>query len=208
MMHPLIMRRLRLSGFLATAALLAIGCAGLLPGGGATDLGGPWRAEPFSVDPAIVAEAERQCRVQFGPMVKPDSSLAVVDARGDGLLIVAFAGRSSSALCEIAVREDGELIVQGAGAMESADPLPAIGPAEIRTDGVNSSGPGPAGSRSSVTGQAGLQIQSLEIVTPSGLRLQPSIGRDGWFAAWWPTGEMDVEVNGYDASGALAGSSR
>jgi hypothetical protein len=207
MMHPVGMRRRRSGPLLPAIAVVAAGCASLLPGGGRTDLGGPWLAEPFAVDQSIVATAEQMCRRQSGPVVKADSTLAVVDARGDGRLIIAFAGRTSSALCEIEAGPDGEMHVQGAGGMESTEPLPALGPTEVRTDGVTGSESGPGGSRSSVTGQAGPHVATLVVVTRSGLRIRPSLGRDGWFAAWWPTLEMEVVVEGYDASGALVGRS-
>ncbi|HEU4921384.1 MAG TPA: hypothetical protein VFT20_16730, partial [Candidatus Limnocylindrales bacterium] len=107
--------------------------------------------------------------------------------------------------CDLEVGPDGELLVQGAGGMQSTESLPVLGPTEIRADGVTGSETGPGGSRSSVTGQAGPVIASLAVVTPSGLRIRPSLGREGWFAAWWPTLEMEVVVEGYDASGALVG---
>ena len=205
MMHPVGMRRRRSGPLLPAIAVVAAGCASLLPGGGRTDLGGPWVPEPFAVDQSIVATAEQECRRPAIDAVKADSTLAVVDARGGDRLIVALAGRTSSAMCDLEAGPDGELLVQGAGGMESTEPLPAPGPTEIRTDGVNRAGPDVQGSHSSVTGQAGPLVASLVVVTPSGLRIRPSIGRDGWFAAWWPTAEMEVVVEGYDASGALVG---
>jgi hypothetical protein len=191
---------------LLAAAALSAGCAGLLPQSGTTNLGGPWRPEPFAVADTILLDAERACRRDLGGMVRPDNTFVVADARGDGVLLVAFAGPASAAMCEFGVSEDGKLHARGGGSSESSDPWPRLGPTDVETQGVGISDDGVV-QRSSTTGRAGALVARVEIVTPAGLRLRASLGRDGWFAAWWPAGDEQIVVEAYDASGALVGSS-
>jgi hypothetical protein len=209
MMHAsgMIGREIRGGRTLAIAALLATistACGGsILPQGGATDLTGPWQAEPYAVAQPLMAEAELLCRDGIGAMVGPDNVLVVVDARGGGILVLTFAGQKSSSICELLASSSGNLSTSGGTGRESDQALQEPAPNELRMDGVSNSG-----ARSTIAGQAGAMIAAVEVVVPGGPRVRASLGRDGWFTAWWPTDETDVQVNGYDSAGTLVGSAR
>jgi hypothetical protein len=171
------------------------------------DLGEPWQARPFAVDPALVMAAERICREPAQHMFPAGLPLVVVDARGDDRLLLLFAGPADTSECFLMRDRTGQLRWDSGGGSGSDPPPPALRPTEIRFSGAGSSDvPGKPWSYG--IGQAGMAVASVELTPPSGDTVQASLNR-GWFAAWWYGLDHDagIVVRGYDAVGGLVGSS-
>ena len=89
-----------------------------------------------------------------------------------------------------------------------------------RTDGIRGRLPGqarpPARARGAlpdeglgwVVGQAGGAIVAIEVEVSTGERLRASLGDSGWFAAWWPGVAEFRRASGFDATGALLGTTQ
>ena len=175
------------------------------------DLSGPWQAQPFAVDPAMIAAAERMCRDPTGMLVPVGTPLGLVDARGGNRLLLVFAGPGKSAECLVTRDRAGGLMVEGGGS-SIGDMQPALGPNEMVLQGASTQsgtdGPnGPIPPISYATGRVGPGIQVVEIVLPAGVSMRASLDR-GFFAAWWPGEGDSISARGYDAGGRLVSSAQ
>jgi hypothetical protein len=210
-MHPWPMTRPRHPRLVAlTLLVLIVGACGEAevsdPPTPIPDLSAPWQAQPFPVDPAIVAAAEQMCRDPAGMLVPVGTPLGLVDARGGNRLLLVFAGPGKSAECVVGRDRAGRLLSEGGGS-SIGDIEPALGPNEMVLHGASTqSGTGgpnePVLPMSYVTGSVGPGIQAVEIALPSGVSMRASLNR-GLFAAWWPGEGNSVVARGYDAAGQL-----
>jgi hypothetical protein len=202
-----------LRGFLAMAlaVIVCIGCddADSAPPPVIHDLGEPWQAAPFTVDPTVIATAERTCRdPKMGMMPKAGMPLVLVDARGGGAIYLKFAAGFDEAECFVQQDANGVLTNQGGGSSSGGNAQPPLAPTELQLGGSGSQSDGnaPGQTKSYATGRAGAGIAIVEIVLGNGHSLQASLN-GGWFAAWWPSGDSAKVVRGYDGSGTLVGTS-
>ena len=53
---------------------------------------------------------------------------------------------------------------------------------------------------SSVSGRAGANVAAVDIVLVPGTHVWATLA-NGWFAAWWPTGDGIMKVQPFDAIG-------
>ena len=175
------------------------------------DLSGPWQAQPFPVDPAIIAAAEQLCRDPTALVVPAGTPLVLVDARGGGRLLMLFAGPGVSGECMVLRDRAGRLNPDGGGS-SIGEIEPALGPNEMVFHGAStqsgSAGPNdPNLPISYATGRVGPAIQGVEIVLPGGISMRASLAR-GSFAAWWPGEGNSIVARGYDAGGRLVSSAQ
>jgi hypothetical protein len=177
------------------------------------ELTGPWRPQPFTLDPVLrerIAEACRRPPMRRGP----GSVLAVIDARGGGLVTVRMTGVDAGECSGIAISPDGELIPAGGGSVfDQVEVAPKLrdfqlGPLEV------SGGAGgdflPVDGLVNVFGTAGPGIATV-VIEPVGRPSLVASLENGWFAAWWPItldeapdgarlppGAFDFVVQAYD----------
>jgi hypothetical protein len=202
MMHRLAMRRL-IAALLA-ACWIAAGCSAFAVERYARndDIRGLWRPDPLSVEPATITAAQAACedtRARFGAGVAADR-LAIVDARGTGLITMIFSGAGSAYMqCELRMDAGGQVSMTGGWAekAEGSDLLLAPDRLMIVHSGGLLSGGDLA---SNVVGRFGPAVASVRLVFGAGQVVRASVG-GGWFTAWWPNPDMGFVVEAYDVTG-------
>lgn len=176
------------------------------------DLMGPWRPEPFALDPAFVAAVGAACRreIELGAGSQP----TIIDARGASVVTVGMKGVESGRCSALEVDRDGSLVGAGGGwrGMPAEEPVLAPGTlAGIEVDFVGGGDLRNAGP--SVNGRVGPGIVRVEIVTLDGGTVLASL-QNGRFAAWWPQPidrrgwtadprQVHFLVRAYDATGTV-----
>jgi hypothetical protein len=174
------------------------------------DLLGPWRAEPFVLDPAFVAAVGAACRreIEMGAGSQP----TIIDARGARVVTVGMTGLESGRCRALEVLDSGAVAGAGGGwrGRRPADPVLAPGmlagiEVDVITGGALETG-GP-----SVHGRVGPGIVRVEIVTVDRGTVVATL-QNGQFAAWWPHRDPAVAgdarsirftVRAYDVSGTV-----
>ena len=130
-------------------------------------------------------------------------TLAVVDARGEGRLLVGYANPGgSTAWLEATMRPEPpiecQIMSEAGGGL-----VPPAG-RELRPSSVGSSDDG-EGWWTLFSGSAGADISEVAAEVPG---LPPIVGTltaDGWFALWWPEAgdpPFDFRIVGFGADGA------
>ena len=119
-MHPWPMTRSRQPCLVALMlVLLIVGACGEAEVSEAPtaipDLSAPWQAQPFAVDPAIIAAAERLCRDPTTLVVPAGTPLVLVDSRGGNRLLLLFEGPGKSGECLVTRDRGGRLMPDGGG---------------------------------------------------------------------------------------------
>lgn len=174
---------------------------------------GPWRPRPLLLDPAFRARADATCRLDMG--MPEGAVLAVIDARGEGVLTLRYAGQASGSCDALEIGPGGTVAGAGGGwtaAWNVEEPVDdgELGPVEV----------GQVGGATldvhgwSVHGQAGAAIRSV-VVEPVGRPSFLATLENGWYAGWWPTGagpnqdepQPAVVVRGFAANGVELDSS-
>jgi hypothetical protein len=168
------------------------------------ELVGPWQAEPIPLDAALVSELDAQCvALEF---MTPGQSLAVVDARGEGRVILQYAGGGHDATCEGTVHPDGSTsarnIQSSVGEPGQVVPLAAT---EL-LGGFSFGSPFDAGTEDdqwrAQTGQAGLGISQVVVEVPGLASPVVASLNNGWYTLWWPIqAPGGWRVIGLDADG-------
>ena len=210
------------------ASIAAVAAAAAAVTAGTMTLGtagsAAWAAVPATPTAADAAMAVQECSVPFGPgytdssrgdasgVVLPvaisESTLSVLDIRGDGAIAI-FSDGEVTASCTIA-RVDGAWQYAGLMATDT-DAVQPLGVAAIGSTEF------PGGKESStITGYADASAVKVEITLSNGTTAEASLGQEGnaqVFAAWFPVSAGDLEgatITAYDAAGgttALAGPS-
>ncbi|HEV8489745.1 MAG TPA: hypothetical protein VGQ58_08175 [Candidatus Limnocylindrales bacterium] len=171
------------------------------------DIRGPWRPEPLVIDQATIAAAEEACqdaRAIRDPALAPVDRLVAVDARGSGRLTLIFAGAGAAFMeCELRMDTQGDLSMAGGSVQGGGGPVVFLDQDDVVI--VAAGGMIGAGDGSSVVyGRIGQAVAAVRVVFASGTVVRASIG-GGWFTAWWPTDEMGLVVEAYDATGRKIG---
>lgn len=166
------------------------------------DLSEPWQAVPFQLDGAVYQQLEAECRK--AGMVAPAAVLAVIDARGGGIAIVALTSQGSRSDC-LVVRERGRFMVSGAGEMRGDGVNEPVGVREIGEPSVSTGqqviGMGADSAVTYAVGQAGTEVGAIDLVLGNGHRVRATSWGRGWYAAWWPGEETTVRYEGVDRNG-------
>ena len=171
------------------------------------ELTGPWLPEPLVLDLPLRNRIELACRRLIGPL--PGSTVAVMDARGEGLVIVRMTGRTPGTCPALEITEQGNVNSTGGGWRNDEAPelLEAIGDLELAAfepGGVDRGRPDAEGL--SVIGRAGIGIAAV-VVEPPGQASAHATLDGGWFAAWWPVpldnddAREPIAIRGLDAAG-------
>lgn len=205
------------------AALILAGCGAGTPSGGevpsAVAAGshpaagasggpwGPWQAEPMPVGAATQAAVDRACREPVGdrpePMIGPTFRLAVVDARGEGILQAMFIqpGGQTASCEDIELAADGSVTWPGMASRDDT-PQPTLGPFDFRSAGGSSVGSPPGSNsgaiRSISYGAAGPGIASIIVDVPGPGRATASLANGAWVVWWpgaWPPGSRITALN-------------
>lgn len=186
----------------ALGLLVLVGCGGSeIVSAPSHDLSEPWQAQPFAVDPVLVAAGERICRDPRLAMFALGTKLVVVDARGGNRLVLHFVGPIADGPCFLTREPAGRLVLDGGGG-GSGPPHQGLEPTEVMIRGAgsldSSSGPNDEGqSIGYVYGEAGAAVVNAEVRLPSGASLLTSLN-GGSFVAWWPGKDTEVVVRGYN----------
>jgi hypothetical protein len=162
---------------------------------------GPWQQVPIPLAGPILAAVDRACRGSM-PDFPPEVRLAVVDARGGGLIQAHYVGpNSAEATClDMSVDPAGRVEASGGGSTGSggqgAPPMEAL---------ALEAGGGSGSDRSSVTyGRAGAGIAKVMLIVPGQPPIVASLA-NGWYIAWWPgKWPPKMRIVGLDAIGRTA----
>ncbi len=154
---------------------------------------GAWRRGPVVPSPALTAAAENACRAQDGVGTLP---LAVLDARGEGRMVIVFADTDAAMLCHVGVTEDGTA---------TADARPVAG-----FEGAEAPGPGKLGLRdvevvegtsgawTVVVGRVDEAANTVEVSFDADAAWSKTSMADGWYAIWWPGADRALAVASVD----------
>jgi hypothetical protein len=171
---------------------------------GPRDIGGPWQAEPFAIDQGLLPAAAAVCRKNLGMPAAPMPPLAVVDARGADVLELVFVGRGEIDECRVR-RVNGGFMSEGGGGSTGGDQaaLPA-NVAMVDSIGTMSAAGAQQSDISTAVGRFGPGVSGVDLLFKSGKRIRAS-SANGWFVAWWPTGETDVLALALGPDGRASG---
>lgn len=166
----------------------------------------PWRAEPISIEPVAVEQANAACRrlqAQLGNEPANTAPLAVVDTRGGSKIVIVYADMRSEMGCIAELGQSGEWITSGtsSSALGMFEP-PAPGGVTIESASTTGDGPGAA---SIVVGRAGSDVAKVVITAAGGRSFRASLSPNGWFAGWWPGDRPDATVQAHDGAGRITG---
>lgn len=191
------------------ALLVACGEAPVAPEPATFDIGGPWRADPFSVDHSILSAAAAACPAHrtrpAGGQLRPP--LVLVEARGANILTLVFASDADVIQCRVLWTSVGFRIV-GGGAITGGAIVPAPANSAIvdslgTLTGAERAEPGLA-IYSTVFGRAGTGVDDVEVHL-QGRPPVSAVTANGWFAAWWPGDSQDAAARALDANGRPIG---
>jgi hypothetical protein len=168
------------------------------------DIGGPWQAEPFAIDQGLLPAAVAACRKNLGMPAAPMPPLAVVDARGANVLQLLFVGRSEMDECRVR-RVNGGFMSEGGGGSSGGDQgAPPAMVAIVDSLGTMSAAGAQQSDISTAVGRVGPGVSGVDLLFKSGMRIRAS-SANGWFVAWWPTGETDVRALALGPDGRASG---
>ena len=151
---------------------------------GLADIHGPWSATPIPVPAPIVAAADRACRGMMQPF-PDDAQIVVIDARGKGMLQIAYAGANGGmAQCnDMTVDAQGRVEAMGGGSMgQGGGPLAALAANALEPGGSSGSGDPVT---STTIGRAGPGIAAVRVIIPGQPPITASFA-NGWYLVWWP----------------------
>lgn len=176
-----------------------------LPAGLVAELIGPWQPTPVELDLDAIRPMNAQC-LAFAFMA-PSVSLVVVDARGEGRVILHYAGDDGhEGTCEATVQADGSVMTSPSGATvwpQDIEVIP-LGDEELRApSGFGSPGSAdPDDLWGGAIGQAGAGIEQVIVEVPSQPSAVVASLDNGWFVFWTPLRPREEwRIVGLDAAG-------
>ena len=202
----MILPAMRLRPWLLGVVLLALSGCGFVESAdvavpGLARVDGPWSTTPIQLPVAVLAAADQACRTSFQPF-PAGVQIVVVDARGEGVIQVVYAGpKGAMAECnDMTVDAQGRVEAMGGGGFSQGgvEP-PAVAPNMLENAGGSSSGD-PITS-SVAMGRAGPGIAAVGVLVPGRAPITASFS-NGWYLVWWP-GEWPkgTIIAGYDQAG-------
>jgi hypothetical protein len=191
---------------IALAAAFVAGCDSSQPVDAGPVIGDPsvaWQAQPFRLAEPVLAAAIASCR----PMQLPAQARPVlVDARGADWATIVYESidRKTQASCSTRRSGDGTWLASGgsAGSGDEAPPVPAAGVVEqngVQTEGGDTLNGLTAATRSIAVGRVGANVAGVQLVV-AGRPITATVG-NGWFSAWWPTGDIVTQWTAIGADG-------
>jgi hypothetical protein len=149
------------------------------------ELIGPWRREPLRPPAAVIAAADRTCRLEPPPIFPRDVVLVAIDARGGSRLPTIFASDDAMAYCGFLTIADNGTLSGSLSASETGfERVPGPGRLLARGGG----GEGRVSDEDgwcSVTGRAGPGVARVVIEAPVAGLITATL-QNGWYLAWWP----------------------
>lgn len=176
---------------------------------------GAWRPEPVPISPDLVAQVDQACRANLGRDFPAGATLALIDARGGGVVQAYFASPDGAwASCTHMVVDPLGGVSAERGHVVSAGGLRDLEPLQLEFTDFTWSSDHPI-TASYLVGRAGAGVARVEIRSPG----QPSIlasSANGWWAAWihgpMPAGwrivaldAVDLEVDSVDGVPQVSG---
>jgi hypothetical protein len=161
-----------------------------------------WRPQPFRVAGPILAAAIASCQKGGIPL---EARPVLADARGLDRITLLFesADRTTSASCSTLRSADATWQSTGSSVASGSQPedLPgaddvAVGIESEGGDTVNGlTAPG----RTIALGRVGIHVAAVQVVV-AGRPIAATVG-NGWFSAWWPTGDRITQVTAIGGDG-------
>jgi len=166
------------------------------------ELIGPWRREPMRPPVAVIAAADRTCRLSA--VFPRDVVLVAIDARGGSRLPAVFAGDDAVVDClPLTISDNG--VVEGSENASETGPQPVAGPGHLIAQGGTGSGQtsDPGDAWCSATGRAGPGVTRVVIEAQVAGSIAATV-QNGWYLAWWPVScrrAAPLVITAYDAAG-------
>jgi hypothetical protein len=152
---------------------------------------GRWRPAPIRPSSAVATQLEAACRADT---LVGDAPLAVLDARGEGLFTLVFAG-DAPALCRATMADpDATPVVVVRAIVDGATPA-----AEPEHLGGRDLEPVDAETRprNVLVGRVGDGVPEVSVNHDDATWTDASIG-NGWYAVWWPIQKEAIAVAAVD----------
>jgi hypothetical protein len=167
------------------------------------ELIGPWHREPLRPPAAVIAAADRTCRLER-PFPR-DVVLVAIDARGGSRLPTIFASDDAMAYCGFLTIADNGTLSGSLSASETGfERVPGPGRLLARGGG----GEGRVRDKDawcSATGQAGPGVARVGIAAPVAGLITATL-QNGWYLAWWPVScrlSHPLVIAAYDVEGRV-----
>lgn len=169
------------------------------------ELIGPWHREPLRPPAAVIAAADRTCRLE--PLLPRDVVLVAIDARGGSRLPTIFASDDAMAYCGFLTIADNGTLSGSLSGSETGFPEPVLAPGRLL--GWGGAGEGRVSDEDawcSFTGRAGPGVARVVIEAPVAGLITATL-QNGWYLAWWPVscgppGRVVIST-AYDAGGRV-----
>jgi hypothetical protein len=146
---------------------------------------GGWLPEPVPIPPNLVPPVDQACRANLGPDFPTRATLALIDARGGGVVQAYYASADGAwASCTHMVVDALGGVAAERGHIVSAGGLHDLEPLELEFTDFTWSSDHPI-TASYLVGRAGAGVTRVEIRTP-GQQLIVASSANGWWAAWIP----------------------
>jgi hypothetical protein len=165
------------------------------------ELIGPWRREPLRPPAAVIAAADRTCRLTE-QMFPRDVELVAIDARGGGRLPTTFAGDDAMAYCGFLTIADNGTLSGSLSGSQTGFTEPVLGPGRLLGWGGTGGG---ADVWCSFTGRAGPGVARVVIEAQVAGPLTATL-QNGWYVGWWPVScrfSDPLVIAAYDAGGRV-----
>jgi hypothetical protein len=144
-------------------------------------------------------------------VVRAGASVVLADVRGANRIDILFVGPGSAwSSCTAVPTTDGQFqFSSGGSASNDMLVFASLLPGEVRlgaygSEGAQSADGLTAVTTTSATGRVGAGVAGVDLLLASGLHVQASTA-NGWFAAWWPTGDRIVRIQAVGENGQPIG---
>ena len=152
---------------------------------------GRWRPAPIRPSSLVAADVEAACRADE---LVGDAPLAVLDARGEGLFTLVFAG-DAPAVCRAAMADlDAEPVVAVRAIVDGA--APEAEPEHLGGHDLEAVDPG-SRPRNVLVGRVADDVPEVSVNHDDATWTKAAIG-NGWYAVWWPLAKEAIGVAAVD----------
>jgi hypothetical protein len=210
MMHPASMFCLR--GALLVIAVVAItvtACDTTIPSPSngpraVGDVAGAWQADPFAVDPTVVAAAADVCLSRQNHVAPANAQVVLVDARGAGRLSLVFQLAERAVMCRLRLEDGAWQYDADTGPLDTSAVPPGEATASF-TSVESSVGPEQqASGRTALIGRVGAGVTGVAIASDRGMQLRATVA-NGWFVGWWPLDDGNAIIQAVGPDGRRLG---
>ena len=175
----------------------------------ADQLAGPWQANPALVDDARTAIASDACAAEARTTLgdtEANLPTSMIDARGEGLVLVIMADDLNAILCLAHLGDAG-----AAATVDSVDRLSKSATAPVDGSAISVAAfvqlDDRAGGRTIAFGRLGPAATGATVGFGDRSVVRASTG-DGWWATWWPGTVRATSFSAVDGGGLVVGSTK